>query len=206
MFATNFTSQLHAVIELLKEDPNTRQAIITMWDSKDLINSYVKLTKDTPCTLTWTFFLRDNNLHMVCNIRSNDLWMGFPYDLFCNTCIQQIIAHSLGVELGNYIHQVGSLHLYNQHLTKAYNVLGADITPVYPAHNYEVPRDINKDIELALQYEQKLRISGTFCLDSSLVNFLYSNYLMRDVVLGCATKWRPNAAEHINNELWKVNL
>jgi thymidylate synthase len=52
---------------------------------------------------------------MHTTMRSNDVWLGLPYDLFTATILQELMAGWLGVELGTYHHHVDSLHLYAQH-------------------------------------------------------------------------------------------
>jgi thymidylate synthase len=52
-------------------------------------------------------------------MRSNDAFMGLPHDVFAFTFIQELVARSLGVELGIYRHLVGSLHLYDTDRSKA---------------------------------------------------------------------------------------
>ena len=49
---------------------------------------------------------------MITNMRSNDAYIGLPHDIFCFTMLQEIVARSLGYELGIYKHFVGSMHLY----------------------------------------------------------------------------------------------
>ena len=48
------------------------------------------------------------------HMRSNDVFRGLPHDLFCFTMLQELIARSVGVELGSYHHMVGSLHMYEE--------------------------------------------------------------------------------------------
>ena len=55
---------------------------------------------------------------MTTYMRSNDLWMGFPYDVFQFTNMQVLMSMELGVELGTYTHISGSLHLYKRNLVK----------------------------------------------------------------------------------------
>lgn len=93
---------------LLKKDPNTRQAVIHIKDASN------KPTKDTPCTVSLQFLLRDGKLNLTTYMRSNDIWLGFPYDVFSFTCMQIIMAFELGVEIGEYTHIAGSLHLYTR--------------------------------------------------------------------------------------------
>ena len=52
-------------------------------------------------------------------MRSNDLWLGFPYDVFQFTCMQVLMSMELGIELGSYTHIAGSLHIYERDFKKA---------------------------------------------------------------------------------------
>lgn len=115
-------SQFHAVIELLNKKPETRQAIMTMHRPTDLLHAIAGDKKDIPCTLSLQFFLRDGFLNLITTMRSNDLWLGLPYDVFCFTSVQLLIAEALGMKVGWYQHQAGSLHLYNRNVEKAHIV------------------------------------------------------------------------------------
>ena len=56
---------------------------------------------------------------MYTTMRSQDLWLGFGYDVFAATVLQEFLAGWLGVELGEYHHHVDSLHLYAPVLERA---------------------------------------------------------------------------------------
>lgn len=107
--------QFKNIIELLRNKPDTRQAVIQLFDASDLIDKH----EDIPCTCTMQFMLRRNRLHMFTTMRSNDAFMGLPHDIFAFTMIQEIMAKTLDVELGTYKHAVGSLHLYDKNRDKA---------------------------------------------------------------------------------------
>lgn len=98
------------VKDMLTNDPNSRQAVIHI---KDATN---KKTRDMPCTCLIQFLLRENKLYCTVYMRSNDLWTGFPYDVFAFTALQIKMAMELGVDLGSYTHIAGSLHLYEKDL------------------------------------------------------------------------------------------
>lgn len=72
-FHPNGRNQIEVLIELLKAKPNTRQAILSMWDSGDLIHALLGDHGDLPCTLTLKFFVRDEKLHCIADMRSNDV-------------------------------------------------------------------------------------------------------------------------------------
>lgn len=111
LFSAAQGSRLQIVIDLLKENPATRRAVVQIFDHADLgPHRY----KDVPCTCTLQFLIRDGRLHLVVNMRSNDAYLGLPHDVFAFTMIQELVARSLDVDLGRYVHMVGSLHLYDR--------------------------------------------------------------------------------------------
>lgn len=103
--------QLKACEHILSDNPNSRQAIIHVKPARDILSNP---TKDLPCTVSLQFFIRNNKLYLTTYMRSNDLWMGFPYDVFQFTCLQVYLAMKLNVDLGTYTHIAGSLHLYKR--------------------------------------------------------------------------------------------
>lgn len=96
--------------EELKKNPNSRRAVIHIKEPSD------KESKDVNCTVCLQFFIREGKLFCTVYMRSNDIWMGFPYDVFQFTCMQIQMSMELGVELGTYTHIAGSLHLYNRNV------------------------------------------------------------------------------------------
>lgn len=94
--------------ELLKKDPNTREAIIHIKP----VQMYE--TKDVVCTLALHFYIRNNKLHLTTYMRSNDAVRGLTYDVFMFTFLQELMATELGVELGWYHHVVTNMHIYER--------------------------------------------------------------------------------------------
>lgn len=101
--------QVRNVIELLQRKPSSRKAVIQLFNAEDLLRDY----KDIPCTCTLQFFVRDRELDAVVHMRSNDAYIGLPHDVFAFTFLQELIARTLGLEVGVYKHLVGSLHIYH---------------------------------------------------------------------------------------------
>jgi len=104
--------QLDKVIQMLKVYPDTRQAVLSIYDGKE-ISTY---SKDTPCTYAVQFTVLDSKLHMAVLMRSNDLWFGFCNDQYCFASLQELVAERLSMELGAYYHFAHNLHLYNNKL------------------------------------------------------------------------------------------
>jgi thymidylate synthase len=103
------SNQIENVIALLREHAVSRRAVIQIFNAEDIANKHTEI----PCTTTLQFFVRDECVHLIVNMRSNDAFIGFPHDVFCFTMLQEIVARTLGCELGSYRHFVGSMHLYD---------------------------------------------------------------------------------------------
>lgn len=104
--------QIAHVIKVLQDDPESRQAVIHIKEPS------LSKTKDMNCTLSLQFFVRNNELHCITNMRSNDMWRGIVYDVPFFCLVQEMIANSLGVELGMYYHNMASAHIYLDDLNK----------------------------------------------------------------------------------------
>ena len=106
--------QLESIVYQLKNNPNTRQAAISIYDAKEC-KDYIN---DTPCTYAVQFTIVDDKLNMCVTMRSNDLWYGFCNDQYCFSRLQLMIADKLEIRLGTYFHFAHNLHLYNNIIEK----------------------------------------------------------------------------------------
>ena len=109
--------QLARAYEALSNSPDTRQAVLQIWDSSiDLPQpDGTPVDKDIPCNVMSVLKVRDGKLEWLQVIRSNDLFLGVPHNFVQFTCLQEVMAGWLGVDCGAY-HQVSdSLHLYEHH-------------------------------------------------------------------------------------------
>lgn len=102
-------NQVDGVIQELTRDRDSRRAVIAIYQSEDLFGGG---GLNTPCTLNLQFLIRDNKLQLIANMRSSDVVRGLTYDLFVFTMIQEYVARRLGIALGEYFHNAGSLHMY----------------------------------------------------------------------------------------------
>lgn len=105
-------NQLDKVIDMLKNDPLTRRASISLYDGKE-INKY---KNDTICTYAINFYIdADDRLNMQVMMRSNDLVYGFCNDQYCFSELQKIVAKELNRQVGKYYHYVCNMHIYERH-------------------------------------------------------------------------------------------
>tara|TARA_A100001515_G_scaffold2951_2_gene2966 strand:- start:1416 stop:2057 length:642 start_codon:yes stop_codon:yes gene_type:complete len=102
-------NQIDHVVNLLKYNPDTRQAAISIYDCKE----YKDYKTDTPCTYAVQFTILHGRLDMCVVMRSNDLWYGFCNDQYCFSKLQEMISLELKIEPGTYYHFAHNMHLYN---------------------------------------------------------------------------------------------
>lgn len=129
----NRNKQLQKVIEKLENNPDTRQAWLTLYDGKEM-DDY---DYDTPCTLNIGFKvdIYDNYrkvLNMTVLMRSNDLIFGFCNDQYCFSELQKYVASKIDAVVGDYYHFAQDLHIY------------LPSTNVYPKHINDYLKNILK--------------------------------------------------------------
>lgn len=112
-------TQWEYVKQELTKDPDSRRAVIHIRQPQD--SMYAQ--KDVPCTLNLQFFIRDSKLHLVVQMRSNDLILGTALDVPAFTFMQEMMALELGLELGYYYHTSNSMHVYERHYKMCEDIL-----------------------------------------------------------------------------------
>lgn len=106
--------QLTRAYQALKHNPETRQVVLQIWDSKvDLPQeSGQPSDPDIPCNICSFAKIRDGRLEWTQIMRSNDLFLGTPHNFVQFTSLQEVLAAWLGVEVGHYRHIADCLHVY----------------------------------------------------------------------------------------------
>lgn len=153
-----FGDQLRWVLDSLKADKNTRQAIAFLNQPK---YQFVG-NKDFVCTMYLNFFIRDNKLNMKVQMRSNDIFYGLTFDAPFFSFVQQhmrlwLLETYPDLELGTYYHSADNIHFYERHFDMASNIIsesedqGTEITM-----NIENPLfTLTKDNMLITEYGNK---------------------------------------------------
>jgi thymidylate synthase len=108
-YGPRISRQLPVVLDMLREDNATRQAVLQIWKPEDLTHQ-----GDRPCTISLQFLRRNAKLECHTYMRSQDVWLGLAMDVFVFTQLQLTMAAALGVSPGKYVHHVGSLHAYQR--------------------------------------------------------------------------------------------
>ena len=107
----NYNDQLKRVITELKNNPQSRRAIIVHYDINELdIYKY-----DTPCNDVLNFYIKDDKLHLSVFARSIDLVFGFCNDQFTFAKLMEMVAFQLDLPLGTMHWMITNLHIYPRH-------------------------------------------------------------------------------------------
>lgn len=133
-YGPRIQGQLKIVINQLKKDPTTRQALLAIWNRPDLTHD-----GDKPCTIMLQFFQRGNSLDCHTYMRSQDVWLGLSLDVFVFTQLMWTVAREVGCTPRQYVHHVGSFHAYERDFA-AIEAMELDATPY--DHNVRWPRGI----------------------------------------------------------------
>ena len=107
--------QLDRAYRVLDSNPDTRQVVLQIWDSRaDMpASNGTPADRDIPCNVTAMPKIRDDKLEWLQVMRSNDMMLGVPHNFVQFTSLQEILAGWLGVECGSYSQISDSLHVYD---------------------------------------------------------------------------------------------
>ena len=156
-------SQWDRAKNMLQLDSDSRRAVLLICEREDIKLS----SKDVPCTMYLQFLIRGNALHLIASMRSNDLILGFTYDVPSFTMFQERMLLELQVtypdlRMGTYTHHVGSMHVYEKH----YLLLSQILKDKHNNLPLKIPRMRNiREIPLLQENEKRIRKGqGAFLL------------------------------------------
>jgi thymidylate synthase len=110
-YPERWQAQVPYIIQELKLRPNTRQAVMSFYEStKDMMNWGGR--DRVPCSLTYHFLIRDGKLNLIYTQRSCDYALFYGSDVFLTIRLLDYVAKQVGVECGSFFHQIGSLHCF----------------------------------------------------------------------------------------------
>jgi thymidylate synthase len=108
-------SQYENVLNELRERPNSRRAIMIYTRPFMHYDHNFLGMNDFICTNTVQYLIRDDKLHALVNMRSNDVIYGYKNDFAWQQYVALQLCDELGIQLGDIIWNVGSLHIYERH-------------------------------------------------------------------------------------------
>lgn len=102
-------------IKALQADPYSRRAIM-VYTRPSIQHEYNKDgMSDFICTNTVQFLVRDDRVHAIVNMRSNDVVFGYRNDWAWQNHVLFLVSDALRIPMGHIIWQTGSLHVYEKH-------------------------------------------------------------------------------------------
>jgi Thymidylate synthase len=116
-YGPRIAKQIPYIVNGLRENKNSRQAVLTIWTPNP------EKSKDIPCTTSVQFLIRHDSLHLILEMRSSDIWLGWPYDIFNFTMLAlymiTLLRPQYNLKLGNIYFRAGSQHLYQENVGQA---------------------------------------------------------------------------------------
>lgn len=114
--------QLDNVITTLRDDPHSRRAMVMIFEPEDTRATAGALTR-VPCSVSYQFLIRNNRLHVIYYIRSNDFFKHFAIDIWLTEAMMDYVFNILAatypsLKKGSLHYFAGSLHAYNEDLSK----------------------------------------------------------------------------------------
>jgi len=110
----NGVDQIKDVIEQIKHTPDSRRMIVSAWNPVDI----PKMVKAglPPCHCLFQFYVQEGKLSCQLYQRSADAFLGVPFNIASYSLLVMMIAKIVGLELGEFVHTFGDLHIYSNHM------------------------------------------------------------------------------------------
>ena len=106
--------QIQNLMHSLKNNPDSRRHIVSAWNVGDLDSMRLP-----PCHILFQFYVVDNKLSCQLYQRSADVFLGIPFNIASYALLTVLIAKTLNLECGSFIHTIGDAHLYKNHIEQA---------------------------------------------------------------------------------------
>ena len=117
--------QIIWLIDEIKRNPDSRRLVVSAWNPVDLPNMAL-----SPCHCLFQFYVADGKLSCQLYQRSADSFLGVPFNIASYALLTMMVAQVCDLELGDFIHTFGDLHLYNNHIEQAQLQLSREPRPL----------------------------------------------------------------------------
>lgn len=106
--------QIVELIEQIKKNPDSRRLIVSAWNVAELPKMALM-----PCHTLFQFYVADGKLSCQLYQRSADVFLGVPFNIASYALLTMMIAQVCDLQLGDFVHTFGDVHLYNNHFEQA---------------------------------------------------------------------------------------
>lgn len=130
--------QISEIIHTLKKNPDSRRMMVSAWnpsvmpDTKKSFSENVSNGKAAlpPCHALFQFYVANNKLSCQLYQRSADVFLGVPFNIASYALLTQMIAQVCNLELGDFVHTFGDVHIYKNHVEQVKLQLSRSIRPL----------------------------------------------------------------------------
>ena len=119
--------QLSQVLDTLKKNPDSRRMLVSAWNVGELPQMAL-----LPCHALFQFYVADGKLSCQLYQRSADLFLGVPFNIASYALLTHMVAQAVGLQVGEFVHTFGDVHLYLNHVDQAKTQLEREPYP-FPA-------------------------------------------------------------------------
>ncbi len=106
--------QLANVVKEIETRPDSRRLLVSAWNVADLPKMALQ-----PCHALFQFYVADGRLSCQLYQRSADVFLGVPFNIASYALLTHMVAQVTKLEVGDFIHTFGDVHLYANHLAQA---------------------------------------------------------------------------------------
>jgi thymidylate synthase len=117
--------QLRDVLEGIRRNPDGRRHIVSAWNP-----GYIDQMALPPCHAFFQFYVADGKLSCQLYQRSADIFLGVPFNIASYALLIHMMAHDLGLGVGDFVHTLGDAHIYSNHLEQVQLQLGREVRPL----------------------------------------------------------------------------
>ena len=103
--------QITGLIDQIKNNPDSRRLIVSAWNVAEVDNMALP-----PCHCLFQFYVANGKLSCQLYQRSADVFLGVPFNIASYALLTHMIAQATGLEVGEFIHTFGDVHIYKNHV------------------------------------------------------------------------------------------
>lgn len=137
-WASEDIDQIKAVINGLKNNPNSRRMLVSAWNPSVLPDTSKSFSENVangkaalpPCHAFFQFYVANGKLSCQLYQRSADIFLGVPFNIASYALLTMMVAQVCGYQPGDFIHTFGDAHIYNNHVEQLELQLSRDIRPL----------------------------------------------------------------------------
>lgn len=135
------TDQITWLLNELKTNPESRRLVLSSWNVNQLQEMALP-----PCHYTFQFYVRNGKLSGMLTMRSNDVFLGAPFNVASYALLIHIFAREVGLDVGELVYSIGDAHIYLNHMDQVKEQLSRTEYPL-PTLNIDSQFDLVDRLE-----------------------------------------------------------